>query len=304
MDKELNLCALTTRTDLKKNRDSPLATKDSSGHLVVGAAVPAGKSSASMNDALERVRSLYDAGVDIIVLDAPNGDNQTQLTLLTAVKLQFPNIQVIAGNVVRTSQARKLLDAGADGLRIGMGVGSVATSQVIKAVGRPQLSAIYHCAKLAREYDVPVIADGGMKNTGTVIKALSLGASCAMMGSLFAGVEESPGEYFFQDGVQLKHYRNSSSNSLRDGVGDGSAAEMTIPGLVSGAVADKGPLNRYLPYLCQSIRHGMQDMGTASVTQMHHDLYNGALRFELRSSSAQKEGGVHDLHSFSQRMFA
>lgn len=298
--------ALTTRTDLKKNRDSPLATKDKAGRLVVGAAVRAAATEyPSGDDVKERIRMLVLAGVDIIVLDAPNGDCHTQIELLKHIKREHPDVEVIAGNVVRISQARRLLECGADGLRVGMGVGSVATSQLLNAVGRPQLSAIFHCAKLARQFDVPVIADGGLKNTGTIIKALALGASCAMMGSLIAGVEESPGEYFFQDGVQLKHYRSSTYVA---GFGQHDDSAMYHGGMswgaVRGAVSDKGPLCRYIPYLCQSIRHGMQDMGTISIAKMHEELYDGKLRFELRSTSAQKEGGVHDLHSYSQRMFA
>jgi IMP dehydrogenase len=233
-----------------------------------------------------------------------------------------------------------LLEAGADGIRVGMGVGSIATTQVVKAVGRAQLSCIYACARIAKSYGVPVIADGGIKNTGCLIKALSIGASVVMMGHLLAGVEESPGEYFFQNGVRLKNYRasytgapaippvlSSPTRPSRKGLGvssptyggqgaDGEAgaasslaasmaahARLSASG-VSGTVIDKGPLNRYVPYLLQSIRHGMQDMGTRSITDLHEQMYGGRVRFELRSASAQKEGGVHDLHSFTQRLYA
>jgi IMP dehydrogenase len=304
---EGNLRALTTRTDLKKNRDSPLATKDPLGRLVVGAAVGASFSCKSLQGALERVTALANAEVDILLLDSLNGDNSRQMELLTFIKNTYPTIQVIVGNVVRPLQARKFLEAGADGLRVGMGTGSVSTTQLSKAVGRPQLSSIYHCSRLAREFDVPVIADGGLKNTGTIMKALAIGASCAMMGSLLAGVEESPGDYFFQDGVQLKRYRSLSAANYREATASGSASRESSSGYnagVSGAVADKGPLSRYLPFLCQSVRHGMQDMGVQSIAEMHEQMLNGQLRFELRSSSAQKEGGVHDLHSFTQKMFA
>ena len=166
------LRALTTRTDMKKNRDFPLASKDKSGKLLVGAAV---RCSSRDQPDLERVRALHEAGCDIIILDAQNGDNESQIELLVEIKRLYPNLDVIAGNVVRPSQARKLLEAGADALRIGMGIGSVATTQIVKAVGRAQLSSIYYCAKLAREYGVPVIADGGIKNTGCLIKSLALG---------------------------------------------------------------------------------------------------------------------------------
>lgn len=195
VDAEGNLRALTTRTDMRKNREFPLASKDKEGKLLVGAAVPA---DAKDRADYERIRALHAAGCNIIILEALNGSNDTQLDLLRFIKSEFSDMDVIAGNVVRTSQAKELLEAGADGLRIGMGAGSVSTTQLVKAVGRPQLSAIYSCARLAHSYGVPAIADGGIKNTGCIIKALAVGADVVMMGSLLAGVEESPGEYFFQ----------------------------------------------------------------------------------------------------------
>jgi IMP dehydrogenase len=344
VDADGNLRALTTRTDMKKNKAFPSASRDSSGKLLVGASVDA---SGNDDDALDRVAALVSAGCNIIVLDAQNGDNAYQVSLLKSIKATYPSVDVVAGNVVRASQAKVLLEAGADALRIGMGVGSVATTQLVKAVGRAQLSSIYACALVARQYGVPVIADGGIKNTGCLIKALAIGAQCVMMGSLLAGVDESPGEYFFQDGKRLKHYRGTFSrgvivqsgpskasmsgkslsskslgnsppspqrsptriNSLRGGaigpwtVDDHSTPYRLASG-VSGAVIDKGPLSKYFPYLCQSVRHGLQDMGTRSLEVMWEELYNGKLRFEVRSPSAQREGGVHDLHSFQQRLYA
>lgn len=324
MDDEGNLRALTTRTDMRKNRDFPLASKDHENKLLVGASVPA---NATDDADYDRVRALHNAGCNIIMLEALNGANEVQQDIVRYIKSEFPGMDVIAGNVVRISQAKKLLEAGADGLRIGMGAGSVSTTQLVKAVGRPQLSAIYACAKLAHSFGVPAIADGGIKNTGCIIKALAVGADVVMMGSLLAGTEESPGEYFFQDGMRLKHYRGiSSTTSLystsskfsitkpppsprhygssplrgRDMTGEG----IRVSSGVAGAVVDKGPLQRYLPYLCQSVRHGLQDMGTRSLVEMWRQLYDGILRFELRSPSAQREGGVHDLHSFQQRLYA
>lgn len=253
---------------------------------------------------IERIQQLCLAEVDIIILDSRNGDNSRQLELISYIKTNFPRVQVIAGNVVRPCQAIKLIEAGADGLRVGMGVASISTTQVSRAVGRPQLSTIYHCARIGRQHGIPVIADGGLKNTGTIIKALSLGASVAMMGSLLAGVEESPGEYFFQDGVQLKRYRSVSASGYIEGLNSPKEKSTLLSSGVSGNVADKGPLGRYIPFLCQSIRHGLQDMGVISLGKMHEAMLNGELRFELRSTSAQREGGVHDLHSFTQKLFA
>ena len=336
VDEKGNLRALTTRTDMRKNREFPLASKDKNGKLLVGASVPADSHD---SPDLVRVRELYKAGCNIVILDATNGFNDVQLDLLRFIKSECAGMDVIAGNVVRVSQAKALLDAGADGLRIGMGSGSVSTTQLVRAVGRPQLSAIYACAKLAHAHGAAAIADGGIKNTGCIIKALSVGADVVMMGSLLAGVEESPGDYFYQDGMRLKHYRGNASTAsiqkwsgrARTGSGDsgsslggarpasprtGSPSRLRgdtltlndptqrVSSGVSGAVVDKGPLQRYVPYLSQSVRHGLQDMGVRSLVQMWEQLYNGTLRFELRSPSAQREGGVHDLHSFQQRLFA
>lgn len=300
VDKDGNLRALTTRTDLKKNKAFPNASKDLNGKLLVGASVAA--SSQDLAE-MDRVNALVDAGVNIIVLDAQNGNNLNQLAFLRSIKEKFPSVDVIAGNIVRASQAKELLDGGADGLRVGMGVGSVATSQLVKAVGRPQLSSIYAVSRIAKSYNVPVIADGGLKNTGCIIKALSIGADVVMMGSLLAGVDESPGEYFFQDSIRLKRYRGNFSITTQTASGSHEANLLLSSG-VSGAVVDKGPLSKYLPFLCQSIRHGLQDMGTRSLPELREYLEKGQLRFELRSPSAQREGGVHDLHSFQQRLYA
>lgn len=340
IDVEGNLRALTTRTDLKKQQAFPNSSKDSNGKLLVGAAVKAGSRD---EPDIDRVVHLYEAGCNVIILDAQNGDCDKQAQFIREIKAVCP-IDVIAGNVVTVSQAKLLLEAGADGLRVGMGAGSIATTQLVKAVGRAQLSSIFACAKVARRYGVPVIADGGIKNTGCIIKALAIGASCVMMGSFLAGVDESPGEYFFQNGIRLKHYRaNNSSAAFADqrhkisapetlgsfspgspsktkiffdpsspsrrirSASIGVDAHSRVPPIasgVSGAVVDKGPLNRYFPYICQSIRHGLQDMGTKSLDIVWERLYKGQVRFELRSPSAQREGGVHDLHSFSQILYA
>eukprot|EP01037_Dinobryon_pediforme_P018690 gene18690-18991_t len=213
IDVDGNLRALTTRTDLKKQQAFPNSSKDSNGKLLVGAAVKAGFRD---DPELNRVLRLYEAGCNIIILDAQNGDCDKQVQFIRAIKASCP-IDVIAGNVVTVRQAKLLLEAGADGLRVGMGAGSIATTQLIKATGRAQLSSIYACARVARRYGVPVIADGGIKNTGCIIKALSIGASCVMMGSFLAGVDESPGDYFFQNGIRLKHYRaNNSAAAIAD----------------------------------------------------------------------------------------
>merc|ERR1712048_640920 len=169
-----------------------------------------------------------------------------------------------------------------------MGTGTISTAQQERACGRAQASAVYTVSTLARAHGVPVIADGGITNPGHIVKALCLGASTVMCGSLLAGTDESPGEHFYADGVRLKRYR---------GMDLGASG-------ASGSVQDKGSLHKYLPYLVQSIKHGMQDIGAKSVGQLYEQMQTGHLRFELRSAAAQREGGVHGLHSFEQKLFS
>mmetsp|Transcript_10927 Transcript_10927/g.15528 ORF Transcript_10927/g.15528 Transcript_10927/m.15528 type:complete len:515 (+) Transcript_10927:115-1659(+) len=299
-----NLVSLTTRTDLLKSRDFPNSTKDaSSNRLLCGAAVPSDASSTA------RIDQLVKAGVDVICIDERNGCSSDQVTQIKYIKNNYPNIDVIAGNVVTCSQAKVLLDVGADGLRVGMGSGSISTTQQVFAVGRAQISAVYHVSKLAAKSGVPVIADGGITNTGCVTKALALGASCVMMGGLLAATEEAPGEYFYQDGVRLKQYKANTSFTAQFQAPYPliSTLRKDLPytsGGVRGLVVDRGSLHRFVPYMVQSVRHGYQDLGEKSLKCAHEGVYSGRVRFEIRSSSAQKEGGIHNLHRYTRKLFA
>ena len=297
VDGQGRLVSLMSRTDLRKNQDFPMASKNPSKQLMVGAAVgtrPADR---------ERLEALVEAGVDVVVFDSAQGHSSYQIEMIRHARSSYPDLQIVAGNVVTAEQCEGLIEAGADALRVGMGAGSICITQETVSVGRSQASAVYHCARFARERGVPVIADGGVSSIGHLAKALGLGASVVMMGSMLAGTDEAPGDYYYEGGVRLKRYRGMASPEAMARGGakryftEGEAIKVAQG--VSGAVVDKGSIVQYLPYVMQGVKHALQDVGCRTLAELQERLLSGELRFESRSASAQREGNVHNLYSFT-----
>jgi len=298
VDDEGRLVSLVSRRDLLKNRDFPLASKDSEKRLLCGAAI------STRDDDRERLDALVEAGVDVVVIDAAQGDSCYEVGMVEYARKHHPGLQIVGGNVVTRDQVDNLARAGVDALRIGMGPGSICITQGTMAVGRAQASAVYATARAAARHGLPVIADGGISTIGHIAKAIALGASTVMMGFMFAGTDEAPGDYFYEGGMRLKRYRGMASIAAMKAGGEKRYAQVAdtqkvkVAQGVSGAVVDKGSLLDFVPYLVIGLRQSLQDMGLRSITALHEACRNGELRFEKRSLSSQREGGVHNLHSF------
>jgi IMP dehydrogenase len=288
------LVALTTRQDLKQSRDFATASMDANKQLLCGASISTSKGSEV------RAQKLIEAGVDVIVIDSSQGWSIYQLDLIKRIKIAHPQTDLVCGNVVTPRQAKALIEAGADGIRVGMGSGSICTTQEVCAVGRPQGSAVYHVSRYCRETNnTPVIADGGIQNSGHIIKALNFGASVCMMGSVLAGTTEAPGEYFFSEGVRMKTYRGMGSlEAMQKRSASryfGEKQNVKVAQGVSGAVVDKGSIFDLLSHISAGVRKGCQEGGHESVASVHKGMVDKTTRFELRTSASIYESGVHDV---------
>ena len=258
--------SLVCRKDIRNNILYPLASKnEETKQLLVGASI-------STSHYQERAQKLLEAGVDVIVIDSSQGNSIFQLEVLRYLKSLPQQVEVIAGNVVTPQQCQRLVEAGADGIRVGMGIGSICTTQEVCGVGRAQASAVYHVSHYLRQHNIPMIADGGIASSGHIIKALGLGASMVMMGSLLAGTDESPGNYYYKDGIRLKKYRGMGSlDSLNTKHQDRylhQKSKIKVAQGVSGEVVGKGSLERHLGYLLTGIKHGFQNLGARSIMNL------------------------------------
>ena len=289
VDDDNNLKGLITIKDIEKAKAFPNAAKDAKGRLLCGASVGITK------DMMERVDALAKAQVDVITLDTAHGHSKGVLEGVKKIKAKYPNLQIIAGNIATAEAVRDLVEAGADCVKVGIGPGSICTTRIVAGVGEPQLTAVMDCVEEARKTGTPVIADGGLKYSGDIVKALAGGAQVAMMGSLFAGCEEAPGEMEIYQGRSYKVYRGMGSlGAMEKGSSDRyfqNGTKKFVPEGVEGRIAYKGHVADTIYQLLGGIRSGMGYLGAATL----EDLYENAT-FVTQTSSGIRESHPHDIN--------
>lgn len=267
VDGQGRLMGLITVKDIQKKLQYPNAAKDGLGRLLAGAAVGVGA------DLEIRIQTLVERGVDVVTIDTAHGHSQGVIRAIRRIKSAWPELPVIAGNVVTAEGTLALIEAGADAVKVGVGAGSICTTRIISGAGYPQLSAIFACSRAARTRDIPIIADGGIKYSGDIVKAIVAGAETVMLGSLMAGLEESPGELILYEGRQYKSYRGMGSLGAMQGFGrdryaSGQAAGKLVPEGVEGMVPFKGTLADFTYQLIGGLRSGMGYAGAASLEDL------------------------------------
>lgn len=289
VDEVGNLKGLITIKDIEKQIKYPLSAKDAQGRLLCGAGV------GITNNIEERVSALVKSKVDVIVIDTAHGHSANVLKTVRMIRDKFPDIQIVAGNVATGEGARALIEAGVDAVKVGIGPGSICTTRIVAGIGVPQITAIMDCYKVAKEYGIPVIADGGIKFSGDMTKAIAAGANVCMMGSIFAGCDESPGSFELYQGRKYKVYRGMGSiAAMENGSKDRyfqSDAKKLVPEGVEGRVSYKGTVEDTVFQLMGGLRSGMGYCGTPNIEALKK---NG--RFVKISAASLKESHPHDIH--------
>ena len=289
VDDDFNLKGLITIKDIEKQIKYPNSAKDSKGRLLCGAGV------GITSNVLERVDALVKAQVDVIVLDSSHGHSANVIRCLKMIKEAYPDLPLIAGNIATGEAARDLIEAGADAVKVGIGPGSICTTRVVSGIGVPQISAIMDCYEVAKEYGIPVIADGGIKYSGDITKSIAAGANVCMMGSMFAGCDEAPGEFELFQGRKYKVYRGMGSiAAMENGSKDRyfqEGAKKLVPEGVEGRVAYKGSVEDTIFQMLGGLRSGMGLCGTPTI----EDLKERG-RFIKISAASLKESHPHDIH--------
>ncbi len=284
------LKGLITVKDIQKAQDYPHAAKDPQGRLVVGAAVGVG---ADLEERLDLMTSL---GLDLVVIDTAHGHSAGVIRAIQRIRHHWPDLPIVAGNVVTAEGTEMLIKAGADVIKVGVGAGSICTTRIIAGAGMPQLSAIHECATAAKPYGVPIIADGGIKYSGDIVKALAAGAHVVMLGSMLAGLDEAPGEVVYYDGRRFKEYRGMGSLGAmrgygrdRYGTGQGGSGKL-VPEGVEGRVPYKGPLHDYIYQLVGGVRAGLGYAGAANLAELREKA-----RFMRITNAGLIESHPHDV---------
>lgn len=290
VDDKGRLEGLITVKDIEKRRTYPNASKDSGGRLLVAAAVGVGE------ETHDRIAALVDAGVDVLVVDTAHGHTSRVIEVVRSIKTKYPQIDVVAGNIATPEAVRALVDAGADAVKIGIGPGSICTTRIVAGVGVPQVSAIQNCAAAGRKLGVPVIADGGIKYSGDIVKAVAAGASTVMIGSLFAGTEEAPGDKVLYQGRSYKVYRGMGSiGAMQLGSSDrygqeGVQSQKMVPEGIEGMVPFRGALADNILQLVGGLQSGMGYCGTRTIPELHE-----RAKFIRITNAGLRESHVHDV---------
>ena len=294
VDKNFSLKGLVTLKDINKTKDFPLATKDGEGRLMVGAAVGNGE------ETEERIDALVNAGVNVLVVDSAHGHSKGIIERVEAIKKDYPELQLIAGNVATGAGALKLVEAGADAIKVGIGPGSICTTRIVTGVGVPQISAIANVVSALKDKDVPVIADGGIRFSGDIAKAIAAGANSIMLGSIFAGTEEAPGEVELYQGRSYKSYRGMGSVGAMSGESNSgdryfqenvSTSEKLVPEGIEGRVPYKGSVETTLHQMLGGLRQSMGYTGNKDIESMRTKT-----KFVKITASGINESHVHDVN--------